>query len=557
MADEKLKFTITAVDKTAQAFNKIKNRINSVSKAAAVGVGAVGGVGVAFGAIVKKTVDFADEIAKTADKVGLSTSALQELRIATDLAGIGQEQLDTALGAMSKRLGELRQGTGALNTFLNKTDKAFANQLKGTTDNEEAFRLLISRIQSFKSAQDRAALSAAAFSRSAGIALSKLTLKEIDEGIKRARELGLVIDEKLLRNAEKIKDDFELAAKVVKITFAKEILEALKDVDLSSLASTLVQAAGAALKLFINLAKIIGLIDEAKSKQLKKLNEELTEAEIRLKALQKEGFSFAKMGVPHLSVSQKIEVEKKNIEKLEESIKSLTTTTERITVKAKRLSPFDKATLDRMKDTFAHFPDEGFDALNIMRHKIEETITPLKTLQQQAKDTFGQLQDVGVNAVNSLENALVGVVTGASSAKDAFKSMAASIVSDLIRMQIRQGITAPLSGFLNSVIEGFANGGAVSANKPILVGERGAELFVPNVSGSIVPNHKMGGGNVVVNVVNNTTAMARTEERQTSNGRTIDVIIDEIVSQKLSGAGTQSNQALRNNFGARPLLAGR
>ena len=97
MADEKLKFTITAVDKTAQAFNKIKNRISSVTKAAAVGVGAVAGVGVAVAAITKKSANFADEIGKTADKVGFTTKALQELRIAADLAGIGQEQLDTAL----------------------------------------------------------------------------------------------------------------------------------------------------------------------------------------------------------------------------------------------------------------------------------------------------------------------------------------------------------------------------------------------------------------------------------------------------------------------------
>jgi len=38
----------------------------------------------------------------------------------------------------------------------------------------------------------------------------------------------------------------------------------------------------------------------------------------------------------------------------------------------------------------------------------------------------------------------------------------------------------------------FANGGQVSANQPIVVGERGPELFVPGSSGSIVSNSDMG-----------------------------------------------------------------
>ncbi|ADD94957.1 hypothetical protein, partial [uncultured phage MedDCM-OCT-S01-C58] len=50
---------------------------------------------------------------------------------------------------------------------------------------------------------------------------------------------------------------------------------------------------------------------------------------------------------------------------------------------------------------------------------------------------------------------------------------------------------------------GRAAGGPVSGGTPYMVGEKGPELFVPNTSGTIVPNNKLGGGgatNVVVNV---------------------------------------------------------
>lgn len=44
-----------------------------------------------------------------------------------------------------------------------------------------------------------------------------------------------------------------------------------------------------------------------------------------------------------------------------------------------------------------------------------------------------------------------------------------------------------------------AVGGPVSANTPYIVGEVGPELFVPNSSGSIVPNNQLSGGGAVVN----------------------------------------------------------
>ena len=45
-----------------------------------------------------------------------------------------------------------------------------------------------------------------------------------------------------------------------------------------------------------------------------------------------------------------------------------------------------------------------------------------------------------------------------------------------------------------------AKGGPVTGGSPYVVGEKGPELFVPGTSGNIVPNHAMGGSNVVVNV---------------------------------------------------------
>lgn len=62
------------------------------------------------------------------------------------------------------------------------------------------------------------------------------------------------------------------------------------------------------------------------------------------------------------------------------------------------------------------------------------------------------------------------------------------------------GVGGLVSGLLGGGLMGFANGGTVAGGKPVVVGERGPELFVPPSAGSIVPNKSLGsngGGNVV------------------------------------------------------------
>lgn len=62
-------------------------------------------------------------------------------------------------------------------------------------------------------------------------------------------------------------------------------------------------------------------------------------------------------------------------------------------------------------------------------------------------------------------------------------------------VQVNPLVTAGLPSFM-------AKGGPVRGGSPYIVGERGPELFVPNSSGSIVPNSQLGGmgGNVSVTV---------------------------------------------------------
>jgi hypothetical protein len=61
-------------------------------------------------------------------------------------------------------------------------------------------------------------------------------------------------------------------------------------------------------------------------------------------------------------------------------------------------------------------------------------------------------------------------------------------------------------------LTGKAIGGSVQAGQSYMVGERGAELFVPNQSGSIVSNNQLGGGGgtTIVQNINVTTGVQQT-----------------------------------------------
>ena len=90
----------------------------------------------------------------------------------------------------------------------------------------------------------------------------------------------------------------------------------------------------------------------------------------------------------------------------------------------------------------------------------------------------------------------------------------------------------------------FAKGGKFG-----VMGEAGPEAVMPLTRG---PDGSLGvradGGSsapVIVNVINNSNASAKTERRQTSQGVEIDVLIDEMVAEKMGTPGSSSNNALR------------
>ena len=94
-----------------------------------------------------------------------------------------------------------------------------------------------------------------------------------------------------------------------------------------------------------------------------------------------------------------------------------------------------------------------------------------------------------------------------------------------------QGVNPLQYGF-----SGLANGGTATAGRPYIVGERGPELFVPGRTGTVVPNHAMGGANVTVNVDASGTQAQGNQPNAKLLGQAIGAAVQaELIKQKRPG----------------------
>ena len=183
---------------------------------------------------------------------------------------------------------------------------------------------------------------------------------------------------------------------------------------------------------------------------------------------------------------------------------------------------------------------------NAPTDELRELLNPLRTVLDLSKEI-----KIG------FEDSFKGIIKGTMSVSDAFRSMLNRIAdyfldtaAQLLALQIQKGFLGLFSGLFNfgpalndvqGTVMAAANGGPVGMRKPYLVGERGPELFVPNQSGNIIPNHDLagiggGGTNIVVNVDASGSNVEGDEDEGRALGIALSAAIEtELIKQKRPG----------------------
>ena len=183
-----------------------------------------------------------------------------------------------------------------------------------------------------------------------------------------------------------------------------------------------------------------------------------------------------------------------------------------------RLREFDKKALEFDKQ------------INLEERKQFENALRLQPQLEKLNNLYAS---IGSTIENGLVNAIQGAIDGTSTLGD----VARSVFGEISRQLISFGVNAFLGGLFPNSSFFRANGGVVSAGKSYMVGERGAEMFVPNTGGRIVPNSDLGGStNIVVNVDASGSSVEGNEGDGRELGRLISVAVQsEIIQQQRPG----------------------
>ena len=167
--------------------------------------------------------------------------------------------------------------------------------------------------------------------------------------------------------------------------------------------------------------------------------------------------------------------------------------------------------INRGVDSFSR----GLAESLLLGKDIKETFSNMaRTL---AVEVLSQL--ISVIAKKGVELAIEKMITNEKRKQMALSGASSGIGGSLLSIGL---------GFL-----GFAKGGAVSKDKPILVGENGPEMFVPNQTGQITQSARgTGGGNTNVNFTINATDVRGVKELLIDNRATIVNVINSALNEK-------------------------
>lgn len=195
-----LEKSLDSADKKTSNFGKSLAKIGTI----AVAAGAAAAAGIAV--IVTKTAQAGDEIAKMADKTGMSTEALSEWRYMAELGGTSLSAVEVAVKKMSGAIEDAKDGLATYTRIFEKLGIDL-KELEGMST-EKAFNRITQAVAEVEDPIQRAALAMDLFGRSGTDLLPILEqgVEGMEEQKQKAHELGIVFSADAAQAAEDFND---------------------------------------------------------------------------------------------------------------------------------------------------------------------------------------------------------------------------------------------------------------------------------------------------------------------------------------------------------------
>lgn len=547
MADQNIKIAISAIDETKAAFNSINKSLGTLrSSFQSLSIVATATV---FAGFIKAQIDAMDALNDMSERTGVAVDELSRLQYAAKLSDVNTEQLQGGLVKLSRGMADASKQTGeAYNAFtaLGISVKNNDGTLKSSS---QVLGELADKFAGYENGAAKTALATAIFGRS-GAELIPL-LNQGSAGItdlgRELEVLGGVVMPEAAKQAGIFNDNIDrlgIVAGSVGKSIANELLTPINRVIGLIFAINKVAAdRGMSFWDFLKppTKETAGAFLEIEElyKKFQGITEETSKAVTKAPVL----VDQKKLDLGREALKKLIDTTQQNLDKqtrqAQVAMATVGMTDEQRAAVERLVQIYDtqiekEAEVNRLLEEgkinkedaaqglrdIAAASDEARAAAEELLIKQEQlngsweygAQVALKNYAIEAGNVNKAAQTVVTNGLKSMEDALVGIMMRTSSVSEAFRSMANSIISDIARMAIRQMITAPIAQALGLGLSGArASGGTVTGGNAYMVGEQGAEVFVPNKTGTILPNDQLGGGGTTVNqTINISTGVAQT-----------------------------------------------
>ena len=477
MANKNVKFTLTAIDKTKAAFDKVTKGLKTVGGAAAGVTKGVAGIGVAAGAtatalafMVDKSFQAVDAIGKTATQTGIATDTLQAFHLAARESGTTIEGANTALIKFARSIGDAERGLKTQADIF----KNIGVELRTTDGRMRSFDAILEDtakgIMELGSQSERAAALANLFGRQGVIltgAITDLSENGIKKFIDRAKELGIVLSEKVIRRTEEFNDAvgvirMQIGSFVNNITTSfLPVFEKMRE-SIAKFIQDSIDEAGGMDALGVKIANTVidfvakgiehfGIFADGVATMVNDIKITLNEAavaffEFQMRMLQ--AIPFGKFEQEIFDLDVQASKFRMNIIELEKNTTEYGKAAKEIADKLRE----KKLTVDELKDS----TDALTDSNGGLGNSFTNLLSPTDKFLEQLEDVNLAIENAAVKSMKKMEDTILdGIKTG----KLAFEDFANFVVEQLLRIAIQQMIIKPIATKIFGSLPSFDGGG--------------------------------------------------------------------------------------------------
>lgn len=189
--------------------------------------------------------------------------------------------------------------------------------------------------------------------------------------------------------------------------------------------------------------------------------------------------------------------------------------------------------LDRILEKYPMIGEAATAAAGLVTFGVQEMIDGTKSAEQVFADFLNSIADMLLKTAQQMIAQYIAIAIAKM-----FAGMGSGMSFSDFSGSMSGGNPFTPGGKMDFLLPpGRANGGSVSGGRPYTVGERGPELFVPGASGTIIPNHAMGGVNVgTINItVENTGEQLNPAAQKQLAGQVQGIVLSTLANERRSG----------------------